>query len=258
MRIALFTVNDVDFVLRLLDPLLRQRGHQVVGAYLSNAILDWKRLRRRAGFFIRNRYPFCISTGDWLRFSNALVRSRLKGVHGHRNISDYLASYGISSRRVRDINAPESLDYFKSLNADLFLFAPFGQIAQPPFLNIPRLGVYNVHLGKIPEHKGALSAFWVLRFGHELAGASIHKCASKVDEGDIVEEIRLPVASTRSMKELMFRTVDATAPALVRAVGRIEAGGWTPVDTFGRETGYFFYPARSDFAEFYRRKCRLI
>lgn len=258
MRIVLFTIDDVEFVPRLLDPFLRQRAHEVVGAYLANGVFDWPRLRRKAAFFLKNRYPFCISTGDWLRFAGAVGRARLVGINGHRSIHSYLARYGIATQRIRDINALASIAHFTALSPDLFLFAPFGQIARSPFLQIPRLGVYNVHLGKLPEHRGGLSAFWVLRFGDALAGATVHRCSSRVDEGDIVEEVRIPVGSAQSMKELMTRTVDAVAPALARAVDRIESGDWAPIDRSKRPSGYYSYPSRADFAAFYGRNCRLI
>src|SRR5215470_1306476 len=102
MRIVLFTVDDVDFVPPILGPLLKQRGSQIVAAFLSNAVLDWPRLRRRARFFFENKYPFCISAGDWKRFIVAQARARLFGRNGYRSVRQYLQSFGVSCQSIDD------------------------------------------------------------------------------------------------------------------------------------------------------------
>jgi methionyl-tRNA formyltransferase len=139
----------------------------------------------------------------------------------------------------------------------VFVFLLFDKIAGPKFLSLPRLGTFNLHMGKLPEHRGGLSAFWVLRFGDDEAGATLHRAVPELDAGEIVAEVRLPVR-TKSMHELMKETFSAAGPMVVRALDRIEAGHWTPVDTAGRPTGYYYIPTREDFRAFYARGCRLI
>ncbi|MCH7860615.1 MAG: hypothetical protein IH998_02760, partial [Proteobacteria bacterium] len=94
----------------------------------------------------------------------------------------------------------------RALNADLFLFCPFDRIAGPKFLEIPRIGTFNLHLGKLPEYRGGLHAFWVLRQGDPEAGATIHRVTTELDAGDVVAEKRFPV-TTRCMRTLMADTM---------------------------------------------------
>jgi hypothetical protein len=60
------------------------------------------------------------------------------------------------------------------------------------------------------------------------------------------------------MHELMSGTFSAAGPMVAQALDRIEVGSWTPVDTSGRPTGYYYIPTRNDFRDFYARGCRLI
>ena len=102
-----------------------------------------------------------------------------------------------------------------------------------------------------------MSAFWVLRFGDKEAGATLHRAVLKLDAGEIVGEVRLPV-ETRSMKKLMTQTFRAAGQMVADSIDRLEAGTWTAIDSRGRPEGYYLLPSRDDFREFYRRGCRLI
>jgi methionyl-tRNA formyltransferase len=251
MRIVLFTVENTEFAPLVLKPILEHRGSEVVAAFVSRSLFSWSWLQKRAGFLIQNHYPFCIRPGDWARYA----RSRLDGRRG--TVLEYLRQHGIPAEYIDEIRTEATRARLSRLDADLFLFLLFDKIAGPKFLSIPRLGTFNLHMGKLPEHRGGLSAFWVLRFGDDEAGATLHRAVPELDAGEIVAEVRLPV-QTRSMQELMRATFLAAGPMVAQAVDRIEAGYWTPVDTAARRSGYFYIPTRDDFRAFYARGCRLV
>jgi folate-dependent phosphoribosylglycinamide formyltransferase PurN len=255
-RIVLFTVDDLDFVPVLLDPVIARWGPAIVKAYVSRSLFDFKFFRKKATELLRAGYPFCIRLGDLVGF----VRMKVAGggrSRGARNMVDYLRKKGIDAEYVTEIHSENALARFRALNGDIFLFAAFDKIAKPPFLSIPRIGTFNTHMGKLPEHRGGLSAFWVLRFGDAEAGITVHRAVEKLDAGEIVAETRFPVTTT-SMFALMHETFQRGAETINTALTRLTEGGWTPVDTAGRPTGYFRIPERKDFREFYRRGCRLI
>jgi hypothetical protein len=251
MRIVLFTVENPEFAPLVLGPVLDRRGPEVIASFVSRSLFSGAWIKKRAGFLIRNRYPFCIRPGDWTRYAQRAL--------GHRRgtVLEYLRGRGIVADYIAEIRSEATRDRLRQLEADVFLFLLFDKIAGPKFLSIPRLGAFNLHMGKLPEHRGGLSAFWVLRFGDDSAGATFHRAVPELDAGEIVAEVRIPV-QTRSMHELMRETFSAAGPMVVQALDRIEASSWTPVDTSGRPSGYYYIPTRNDFREFYARGCRLI
>jgi len=170
---------------------------------------------------------------------------------------DYLSLKGIDAEYISEIHSDAALRRLRMLDADIFLFTAFDKIAHQPFLAIPRIGTFNVHMGKLPEHRGGLSAFWVLRFGDTHAGVSVHRAVQELDAGEIVAESRFPV-TTNSMFVLMHQTFEVGAATINTALTRLSAGVWTPVSTVGRPSGYFRIPEARDIREFYRRGCRLI
>jgi hypothetical protein len=251
VRIVLFTVENAEFVPIVLGPVMDRRGREIVAAFVSRSLFSWQWIAKRAGFLISNGYPFCIRLGDWVRYG----RNALRG--GTGPVLAYLRRRGIAAEYIGEIRSEATRARLKPLEADVFVFLLFDKIGGTKFLSIPRLGTFNLHMGKLPEHRGGLSAFWVLRFGDADAGATMHRAVTELDAGEIVAEVRIPVRTT-SMHELMLQTATAAGPMAVMALDRIEAGAWPHVDTTTRSKGYYYLPTRDDFRAFYSRGCRLI
>lgn len=251
MRIVLFTLEETRFSPLLVEPVLQRYGRQIVAAYVSRRSVTSRFLLRRAWFFVRNLYPFCIDPGDLWRF----VRRGRPTSRG--TMLAHLRSRGLPAEYISEIRSAPIRQRLAAHQADVFLFCPFDQIAGPRFLAIPRIGTFNTHLGKLPEHRGALGAFWVLRFGEREAGAALHRAIPEVDAGELIAEVRFPV-TTSSMQDLMLETIRMAGPMVVDGLAKLESGDHSPIDTRRRPVGYHLLPTRRDLRDFYRRGCRLI
>ena len=257
MKIVIFCIDDLFFVPELLEGVIKEYSNCIVKAYVSKSLFSLKKLRRKLPFFIKNGYPFCIKISDLMRYACWRLRLKLFGHQGHRSLLGYFHSKGVTAEYIHDINDPDVLRYLESLEADVFLFVPFDKIAKTPFINIPKRGVFNVHLGKLPDYRGGLSAFWVLCKGDLLAGASMHRVVEKIDAGALIAEVRLDV-KTNNMRKLMTETVRNSSQMIVQGLKRIENNPDFVIDVAGRENRYFLYPELKDFHAFYRRGCQLI
>jgi folate-dependent phosphoribosylglycinamide formyltransferase PurN len=255
MRVVLFTVEEPAYVPELLAATLERHSGQIVAAYVSRGpVRKWL---KRTAFLAREGYPFCIRPDDWFRFAKLRLLGQRKDKHKGGRVFDHLQSHGIPTEYIKEIRTEQTRSKLAALKPDVFLFCPFDRIAGPKFLGIPKIGTFNVHLGKLPEYRGSLSSFWVLRFGDSEAGATVHQAVEELDAGDIVAEVRIPVA-TASMHQLMLDTVRAASPMLAGALDLIEGGAWQPVDSTGRPDGYHRLPGFRDYRAFYARGCRLI
>ncbi len=257
MRLVLFTVDDMEFVPALNASLIKKYKDEIVAVYVSRSVFNLRHLLKKAGFFIKNSYPFCISLSDLLKYLSWQVGLKIKGRHGHTNVVDYLKAQGLNAQYIEEIKSEETLQLLNAHGADIFLFSPFDKIAGEEFLALPKLGAFNVHLGKLPEHRGGLSAFWVLRFGDKEAGATMHRVVKKIDGGEIVAEVRFAV-NTHSMQALMKETVEHASLMIVDAIGTIVAGKVKKIAVDSRPEGYYLWPGRLDFKEFYAKNNKLI
>ena len=65
----------------------------------------------------------------------------------------HLESVGCSFKVTGDYHCEESLEFVRSLNADLGIV--YGtRILKPPLFSIPRLGSINIHKRKVPDYRG--------------------------------------------------------------------------------------------------------
>jgi hypothetical protein len=234
-------------------PLIAAHKDKIVKVFVSRSHFDVNFLKKKFWFFLSNRYPFCIRFGDMFRFACWKIGSAFR----YPLTIDHYRGLGLDADYIDRINTDSTQEQLRALDADIFLFALFDKIAKQPFLAIPRVGTYNLHMGMLPEYRGGLSAFWVLRDASPLAGATLHEAVARLDDGDIVAETRFPVATT-SMKRLMDETFRKAGVMMLEGVERILAGAVQPVSKAGRPENYLYIPTAADFRAFYRRGCRLI
>lgn len=246
-------MDETRFTPLLLDPLLKKHKAKIKQVYVSRNLLSFNFFKRFCLRFIRCGYPFCIRAGDLSRFAVEQVFKWGK----YSSIDEFLNQYGLETKEITALNTLIMEEELASLDPDIFLFCPFDKIAGPKVLTIPRNGVYNVHLGKLPEYRGGYSSFWVLRFNDPTGGASIHRAISELDAGELFAEVRVPVRE-KSMNSLMMDTVIQAGEMVSQFIDDLDINSLKSIDTSKRSVGYFYLPNRNDFKEFYKLNCRLI
>lgn len=258
-RIILFTGDDIFYAPLLLENLLKNKKSDIHHVYISKSFLSFKRLSKKLFFFIRNYYPFCISAKDLLNFFKMHIKFKIKCFikNEPKNINDYLKRLGINCSYIDEINNDIIYKKLRDQEPDLFFFALFDKIASEEFCSIPKLGTYNIHMGKLPNYKGGLSSFWVLRFQDKTAGSSIHKVIKKIDSGELIDEVKFDI-NTNSMHLLMLKTMKESSGMINRAINNILNEKTNVIDITNKKSNYYLYPTKEDFKEFYKKGYRLI
>jgi methionyl-tRNA formyltransferase len=123
-----------------------------------------------------------------------------------------------------------------------FLFSfYFREMIQARFLEIPRLGAYNLHGSLLPKYRGRAPINWVLVKGESETGVTLHGMTPKPDDGDIVGQTPIPIAwdetaltLTRKAAVAGRQLVTATAPRLVDGTAvRVSQKSLGPSTYFG-------------------------
>src|SRR5262245_60526413 len=63
--------------------------------------------------------------------------------------------HGLPVFQPKSISKPESVEELRSLAPDIGVIAAYGQILRQPVLDVPRLGILNVHASLLPRWRGA-------------------------------------------------------------------------------------------------------
>ena len=163
--------------------------------------------------------------------------------------------YGIPVLQFAKVRK-EGVEAIRALEPDVIVTAAYGQIISQEIIDIPRLGVINVHGSLLPAYRGACPIQMAMINGDKETGVTIMRTALKVDSGDIILQRSIPIGDDESLESLFDRLAVLGAYALIEALDKVFDGTavYTPQEhdkaTFcrmlTREDGHI------DFAKTYR------
>lgn len=89
----------------------------------------------------------------------------------------------------------ELTEWLEKYKPDLVLVKTFPFLIPDSALLIPEYGFINFHYAPLPAWRGANPLFWMLRNGETAGGITVHKMTSRYDEGPVLLEQPLTIAS---------------------------------------------------------------
>ncbi len=116
------------------------------------------------------------------------------------------------------------VDDLRRLQPDLILVVAFGQMLSQEVLDIPALGVLNVHASMLPRYRGAAPINWAIINGDSLTGVTIMWLALKMDAGDIFLQEAEPIQDDDTTGTLGPRLAEKGARLLVEALHAVQDG----------------------------------
>jgi len=156
----------------------------------------------------------------WNPYLEALLKP---GKKPFRNLRDVGASHGFPVALSQNQNSADSIEYLRKWSADLIIFTG-GDILRRSLLDVPRLGVLNLHLGMLPEIRGMSSPEWSLLNNVPL-GVTIHYMDTGIDTGPILQRCELPnAARCDSLGDLRHRLVAFGIEKMADIVAAIDRG----------------------------------
>ena len=123
-----------------------------------------------------------------------------------RNLRDVGMAYGFPVAVCANQNSPAAVSLLHQWSPDLIVFTG-GNILRQPVLDVPRLGVFNVHLAMLPEVRGMSAPEWSLLKGIP-RGITIHFMDAGIDTGPVLQRFELRNAeSCTSLLDLRNRLI---------------------------------------------------
>lgn len=132
-------------------------------------------------------------------------------------------------REEPNVNQPELLDHFRSLNPDVIIVIAFGQKLGPGLFDMPGCRVINIHGSLLPALRGAAPINWAIMNGSTETGLTVIELNEVWDGGAILGQNATPIRTNETAGELHDRLADL-APALLEDVlNKIAAGTDQPL-----------------------------
>nr|WP_295971975.1 methionyl-tRNA formyltransferase [uncultured Bacillus sp.] len=136
---------------------------------------------------------------------------------------------GISVYQPEKIRRPEELAPILALKPDLVVTAAFGQILPKELLEAPRFGCINVHASLLPELRGGAPIHYSIIQGKEKTGVTIMYMVEKLDAGDMLARVEVPILEDDNVGTLHDKLSAAGAKLLSDTIPKLLEGKLTPI-----------------------------
>ena len=226
---------------------LAETGHVPVGALALSTLNTGTLLRKLGQWGVRETVSYARAKvmprrrDQRPQVHNPYLQPLLKNRSGFvRNLREVAASYGFPVAICSDQNSPGAIARLQKWSPDLIVFTG-GNILRKPVLNLPRLGILNVHLGLLPEIRGMSSPEWSL-LRNVPVGITIHYIDPGIDTGPVLQRFEFPdLAACESLSDLRNRLIAFGIEKIGDVVASLDEGktSLTPQSTLTEDCQFF-------------------
>jgi len=139
-------------------------------------------------------------------------------------VKEFALAEGIPVFQPERLRRVEAVEHMRAWAPDLIVVAAYGQILRPSVLEIPRLGVLNVHASLLPRWRGAAPVQAALLAGDTITGVTIMKLDEGMDTGPIVAKREVSILPGETGGELEARLAEIGAQFLLQVLPDYIAG----------------------------------
>lgn len=163
---------------------------------------------------------------------------------GHRAsagpVKAFAESHGIPVLQPERLKDEAFLSLVASLAPDLGIVAAYGKILPQALLDVPRLGMVNVHASLLPRWRGASPVHRAVMSGDPETGVSIMRVVRELDAGGVFAVARRPIGGDETSEDVERELAALGADLLVSSLPGIAAG--TLAEMPQPETGVSYAP----------------
>ncbi len=131
---------------------------------------------------------------------------------------------GLAVHQPDRIRTPEAIDFLRGLRADAMVVVGYGKIIPQAILDIPPLGILNVHASLLPKYRGAAPIQWAIASGETQTGVTTIEIDAGLDTGDILLQRETPIGPEETAIELGARLAVTGADLLVETLAGLRDG----------------------------------
>jgi methionyl-tRNA formyltransferase len=132
--------------------------------------------------------------------------------------------HGLPVYQPTSLKAADAYDTVSSWAPDLGVVAAYGRIIPSAMLELPRLGMINVHASLLPKYRGAAPVHRAVIDGEGQTGITIMKVVSLLDAGPMIAKATRPIGPDETSDVVERDLAELGAPLLVQVDDAMAAG----------------------------------
>jgi methionyl-tRNA formyltransferase len=148
--------------------------------------------------------------------------------------------HGIPVYQPEKIKDPQEYEKILALQPDLIVTAAFGQILPKEILDAPRYGCINVHASLLPELRGGAPIHYAILQGKKKTGITIMYMVEKLDAGDILTQVEVPIEEDDHVGSLHDKLSEAGAELLSQTIPKLLRGEIEPIPQNDEEATFAY------------------
>jgi len=247
-----FIQDDAKNLPRVLDKFLREFADSTAGINLQ-ANTQGKRTLVQTAMDLYKVYGFWYF--QWkLR---QLVWNKLKGkiatalgLGGGSTVPAVAKKYGVPVHYTEDVNSEEFRKLLRDLGVEFIVSISGTQLYKKELRRQTPFGIVNCHGALLPKYRGLMPSFWTLANGEQWGGSSVHFVDRKLDNGPIVVQRKYRIWPHDTLEDVMARSKDLAAEAIIECVRLVEAGNPPLTPNPESQQTHFAMPTREDVERF--------
>jgi methionyl-tRNA formyltransferase len=130
---------------------------------------------------------------------------------------------GLPVHQPAKVKTPETLEFFSRLGVEAMAVVAYGRIIPQSIIDLPPLGLINVHSSLLPKYRGAAPMQWAVAEGETLTGVTTMQIDAGLDSGDILLACEAEIGPDETAVELSERLAAVGADLLVRTLRGVRA-----------------------------------
>jgi methionyl-tRNA formyltransferase len=139
------------------------------------------------------------------------------------------------------LKTPDAGEAMRALAPDLGVVAAYGRLLPQTLLDLPPMGMINVHASLLPRWRGAAPVHRAILAGDRTTGVTIMRVVLALDAGPMLASRETPIGDDETSGELEGRLAGMGASLLIEVVDRLASG---PVAERAQDEGAVTYAAR--------------
>ncbi len=137
---------------------------------------------------------------------------------GYRCLAEVARNASIPVATPPDASGRALLDWIRGLRPDCIFSFHYRHEIPRTVRGVARLGAFNLHLSLLPRWRGLHPVPFVVLSGEKETGVTLHEMEDEFDTGDVLGQVRFPVAPRETATTLYEKSLAASRVLLRKMV----------------------------------------
>jgi methionyl-tRNA formyltransferase len=254
LRKYVFIQDETGYLPKVLDKYLREFADSTAGINIQGNNQGKRTITETARELIKVYGVIYFGFKAFQMVFNKVRAKLINGVLGSTRrcytVEAVAKKYNVPVHRTEDVNSDAFRAMLRQLGVEFIVSISGTQLYKKDLRMQTPFGIVNCHGALLPKYRGLMPSFWTLANNEPLGGSSVHFVDRKLDNGPIVVQKTYRLWPHDTLEDVMARSKDLAAEAIIECVRLVEAGQPPLMPNPEAEQSHFAMPTREDVRRF--------